>query len=144
MCSPGSAVLGRGAAPAPRTPAAVPAAAAGGTTADGVFTTEQAARAQALYDGSCASCHGATLDGGASAPPLTGFPFTSYWSGKTLGALFEVVHTMPADNPGGLSDQQYADLIALILGKNGYPAGDTELPTDSAALGGITISAPAQ
>jgi hypothetical protein len=34
--------------------------------------------------------------------------------------------------------------MALILDTNGYPAGSTELPTDSVALAEITISAPPQ
>jgi len=123
---------------------AAPVYAQDATTADGVFTTAQAERAQAIYDRSCASCHGATLGGGASAPPLMGFPFTSFWTGKNLGELNDVLHTMPADNPGSLTDQQYADLIALILDKNAYPAGDTELPADGAVLAGITISPAAQ
>ena len=39
---------------------------------DGVYTEEQARRGAALYGQECASCHGATLTGGESAPPLVG------------------------------------------------------------------------
>lgn len=111
------------------------------TIADGAYTDEQADRAKSTFASSCASCHGEALGGGASAPPLMGFPFTSFYTGKTLGDLYTVLHTMPADNPGSLSDEKYADLLALILRTNGYPAGSAELPADAAALAAIQFVA---
>ena len=41
---------------------------------------------------------------------------------------------MPAGNPGSLSHDQYAQVMAFILSKNGYPAGATALDYN-AALG---------
>jgi hypothetical protein len=46
---------------------------------------------------------------------------------------------MPADGPGTLSRQQAVDITAYIFSKDGFPAGDTELPIDAAVLKQITI-----
>jgi hypothetical protein len=50
---------------------------------------------------------------------------------------------MPANNPGVLSRQQNADVIAYILKANNWPAGSTELPTQLAAMKAIKIEANA-
>jgi hypothetical protein len=49
--------------------------------------------------------------------------------------------TMPADNPGGLKPQDYADIIAYFLKVNSYPAGTTELGSTKEAMGDIRIEA---
>jgi hypothetical protein len=46
---------------------------------------------------------------------------------------------MPADAPGTLTPQQTSDITAYVLKLNKYPAGQTELPTDLAALKNIKI-----
>jgi hypothetical protein len=38
---------------------------------------------------------------------------------------------MPPDRPGGLTEQNYADIAAFLLDANGYPKGDKELPPDA-------------
>jgi hypothetical protein len=48
-----------------------------------------------------------------------------------VAALFSFMKAkMPPDRPGQLNDETYADLIAYILGENGYAPGKTELSTD--------------
>ena len=42
---------------------------------DGVYSADQAKRGQERYNAQCASCHGQTLEGGESAPPLAGGEF---------------------------------------------------------------------
>jgi hypothetical protein len=75
-------------------------------------------------------------------PPLVGGGFTSNWNDLTLGDLFERIrNTMPLDAPGRLSRQQNADVIALILKSNAWPAGATELAPDAGALKQIKIEA---
>src|SRR6516165_4206727 len=107
---------------------------------DGVYSPEQAARGQALYSNMCASCHGLALNGGESAPPLSGGEFLSNWNGLTVGDLFERIRvSMPADNPGHLSRQQTADIIAHILNVNQFPPGKTDLDTRTEVLKQITI-----
>jgi mono/diheme cytochrome c family protein len=104
---------------------------------DGVFTEAQAARGRTLYSQQCASCHGPALNG-ASAPPLTGDVFVSRWQPEPLSALFTKINkTMPADAPGTLSPQQSADLVAHLLKNGGFPAGNTELAANEAAISRI-------
>jgi S-disulfanyl-L-cysteine oxidoreductase SoxD len=109
---------------------------------DGVYTQAQADRGKALYQKQCASCHGADLDGGGTAPPLTGKDFKNNWDGQTAGDLFEKMQTsMPADQPGRLSREQNADILAFLLSSNEFPAGTKELPTDAAVLAKIHFDA---
>ena len=113
------------------------------STRDGVYSDGQAARGQASYKTSCASCHGETLAGsGAQNPPLAGQDFTANWTGQTLGDLFEKIQTsMPADHPGALSRGTNADILAYILKVNGLPVGKNELPSDTEALKQIQFEA---
>jgi S-disulfanyl-L-cysteine oxidoreductase SoxD len=107
---------------------------------DGVFTPEQAARGQVLYANMCSTCHGLALNGGESAPPLSGGEFLSNWNGLTVGDLFERIRvSMPADNPGHITRQQNADIIAHILNVNQFPAGKTELDTRTEVLKQIAV-----
>ena len=109
---------------------------------DGVYTTEQADRGKAVYGKECASCHGAALDGSGAAPPLAGADFKSNWNGQTAGDLFDKMQaTMPADQPGRLSREQTADILAFLLASNGFPAGSKELPSDPALLAKIRFEA---
>jgi mono/diheme cytochrome c family protein len=113
---------------------------------DGVFTVEQARRGQAAYTGPCDRCHGYKLDGASDdpdmlpAPPVAGAKFLRQWNGRSLAALFEYLRvTMPANNPGYLSDAEVADIMAYMLATSGLPAGKAPLPPDVGALAGIVI-----
>jgi mono/diheme cytochrome c family protein len=109
---------------------------------DGVYTQEQAKRGEALYSNECARCHGLALNGGESAPPLTGGEFLSNWSGLTVGDLFDRIRTsMPGDNPGSLSRDKNADILAHILSVNQFPAGSDALDTRSEVLKQIRFEA---
>jgi S-disulfanyl-L-cysteine oxidoreductase SoxD len=102
---------------------------------DGVYTQEQASRGKTLYSKECASCHGQALDGSGQAPPLSGADFKGNWNGQSVDDLFEKVQTsMPGDQPGKLSREQNADVLAFVLGNNGFPAGSKELSSDAAVL----------
>ena len=108
----------------------------------GVYSAEQAKRGEVIYAESCAACHGTTLDGGEMAPPLVGGPFNSNWNGLTLGDLMERTRIgMPQNNPGSLSRQQYADILAFMLATGKFPAGQVELPRESESLKLITFEA---
>jgi mono/diheme cytochrome c family protein len=109
---------------------------------DGVFTADQAAQGKTAFDGKCAICHGAELTGEEMAPPLSGGTFLSNWSGQSVGDLFTRIHTtMPASDPGSLSNAETASILAYILSFNKFPAGATPLPSDDAALGAIALTA---
>lgn len=111
------------------------------STLDGVFTAEQVEGIGSTFSRECASCHGPELGGSGMAPPLKGLPFMFFWEGKTVAELYTYTHdNMPLGNAGSLSDQAYADLIALILSSNGFPAGETALEPDVEALAQITIA----
>jgi hypothetical protein len=61
------------------------------------------------------------------------------WREDTLKSLFEQTkRSMPADEPSTLSDQQYFDVLAFILKKNGFPEGPKELGTQP--LGSVLIT----
>jgi cytochrome c len=110
------------------------------TVWDGVYTEEQAQRGAEVYAEKCAMCHGDSLGGVESAPPLTGPAFYANWEGESLNALFERIRmSMPLDNPGSLSRAQNADVVAHMLSLGGYPAGDTALEGQAAALTGIKV-----
>jgi S-disulfanyl-L-cysteine oxidoreductase SoxD len=109
---------------------------------DGVYTEEQAKRGETLSRKQCSSCHGDTLTGGESAPPLAGGAFLANWNGLTLGDLFERVRkTMPQDAPGRLSRQESADILAYMLSVNKFPAGKAELYRQTEMLKEIRFEA---
>jgi S-disulfanyl-L-cysteine oxidoreductase SoxD len=109
---------------------------------DGVYTQQQADRGTTVYQKECASCHGAALDGIGTAPPLAGPDFKGNWNGQTADDLFEKMQTsMPADQPGRLSREQNADILAFLLRSNGFPPGHKDLPSDPAELAKIRIEA---
>ena len=110
---------------------------------DGVYSDAQATRGQAVYDKQCASCHGQGLKG-LAAPPLVGDVFAGSWQGQPLSELAgKIQKTMPADGPGTLSASDTADLVALILKSNSFPASRTELASTEAGQKSITWPARA-
>jgi mono/diheme cytochrome c family protein len=103
------------------------------TVLDGVYTLAQARRGQAAYESKCASCHRADL-GGFSGPPLKGDLFMDRWREFKLQVLYDLVKsTMPADNPGSLSEAVYLEIQAYLLQANGISPGTKELKPDAVA-----------
>jgi len=108
--------------------------AAGKSVWQGVYTEEQAARGDTEHQNNCSSCHG--------TEKYSGDNFTKNWVGRTVFDLFDQIRTtMPDDNPGGLSAQQYKDVVAYILKTNGIPAGTDSLPSDPEAMRLLKIDA---
>jgi S-disulfanyl-L-cysteine oxidoreductase SoxD len=100
---------------------------------DGIYTEEQANRGEVLYRAQCASCHGEKLVGkpSDSTPALAGKGFETAWKGRSVGDLLKkIVRKMPQGDPGTLTPQQGADLVAFLLRFNQFPAGKVGLPTD--------------
>ncbi len=46
---------------------------------------------------------------------------------------------MPEGDPGSLSPEDYANLLAYFFRLNGYPVGEEPLPADVSALQNIRI-----
>lgn len=116
----------------------LPAAPSPRSVWDGVYTLDQAKRG-ALKSGLCTECHGEGFEGGP-APQLTGDEFTARWNGRTVADLFDLIRlTMPDNDPGSLPREYYADLLAYILALNKFPAGRTEIGTQSEPLALIRI-----
>src|SRR4051794_39216013 len=91
---------------------------------DGVYNEPQAQRGKALYSQHCASCHGALMSGGNTAPPLTGSEFLSNWNGLTASDLFDRIrNSMPPNAPGSLNREVSTDITAFVLKLNRFPEG---------------------
>ena len=100
---------------------------------DGVFTAAQAGRGESTFRAACASCH--------ETAEFSGGRFRLSWVGRTAGDLFDTISTlMPEGDPGSLSPNEYASLVAYLLRLNGYTAGDVELPADLDALRNVDIN----
>lgn len=105
------------------------------TVWDGIYTEEQAARGEPLYQEWCASCHAPDLSGGDLAPGLVGGEFTWNWSGLTVGQLFERLRiSMPQENPSSVSRAEKAAILAFMLRVNEFPTGEQELADRTAML----------
>jgi hypothetical protein len=69
---------------------------------------------------------------------IGGDQFTSRW--HNAANLFDKMHTtMPAYDAGGLSTQEYVDILAYFLQANGFPAGREELKTDRNLMKNVNL-----
>jgi mono/diheme cytochrome c family protein len=98
----------------------------------GVYTAEQAARGEEAYGANCMGCH--------NTASHMGDVFIGGWAGRPLSELYGFISAaMPKTEPGSLSKEEYASIVAYILKLNGMPAGKQPLPSDTAALGRIRM-----
>ncbi len=101
-------------------------------TRDGVYTQAQVDAGQEVYDQYCAVCH----------EPKFYRDIWPSWEGKTVENFwFTIIGEMPSDNPGMLYDDEYTNIVAVILQQLGYPAGDTPLDPNN-GMANIAIVAP--
>lgn len=100
------------------------------TTLEGVYTEEQARTGRQLFDSQCGLCH--------TPGEFSGAIFQRSWNTRPVGAFFTQIRgTMPLDNPGSLTAEQYAAVVAYILELNRYPTGERALPADPDSLSRI-------
>ena len=127
-----------GTAPVGNPPELAAASPSGSSVLDGVFTSSQASSGEQRFRQVCAACH--------STNEFRGGRFRIKWVGQTAGDIFELVSTtMPEGDPGSLSPEDYANLLAYILRLNGYPAVEEPLPADVSALQNLRVEeAPAR
>lgn len=122
-----SAGLSRGASSSLLTLTQNVGAPAAGSVLNGVYTGSQAARGEQTFQKMCMSCH--------TVAEHTGRKFGVIWAGKTMGDLFDIVsNTMPEADPGSLTPDEYAGILAFFLRASGYPEGQQELPSELSAL----------
>ena len=110
--------------------------------APALYTAAQAAQGAQIFAQSCATCHGAQLEG-VAGPALKGPVFRQMAAAQNLNAksLLDVIsQSMPQDNPASLSPAQYAAVAAYILQQNGYPAGSADLSTTTQGLKDLNLS----
>lgn len=111
------------------------------TLQDGIYTEAQAERGAEDYSARCASCHSIDLRGNSNSPSLIGLSFMFIWEGRSLGELFtKMSEEMPTEDPGSLTQQSYAAILAYILKSNEFPSGETDLASNAEALAGIQIT----
>jgi mono/diheme cytochrome c family protein len=127
-----SASMSAQTSPTPPKPSAPVADISATRDASGAFTDRQALLGEKVYLGNCASCHETSYH--------TGEEFRFSWFGRSVYDLFKLLKTtMPDDNVGGLSDDDYARVIAYILKLNGFAAGPDSLQADSTFMRRIRI-----
>ena len=98
---------------------------------DGVYTEAQADRGAKLYGESCTGCHETGRFVGEQMKP---------WANQSARRLFNVVRlTMPEEDPGSLTRQQCADILAYIFRLNGFKAGSDELKGTDEAVSAVRI-----
>lgn len=98
---------------------------------DGVYSAAQADRARTPFTAVCRRCHNDDLGGSDRGPSLRGDRFMANWDTQGLNRLFaKIKDTMPPDSPASLPDEDYLDLVTLILKANGFPAGSASLTSE--------------
>ena len=104
------------------------------STKDGVYTAAQSrAVGEELYMGLCVSCHPI---GRCTSGPA----FTVRWGGRQLSELYDAIKDkMPKNDPGTLTPEESAQVIAYMLKLNDVAAGKTALEADAEKLKGIRI-----
>jgi len=96
------------------------------------YTLAQAEVGKTVYTAHCAACHGSKMegtdDGMDDAPSLVGARFDSHWRSRPQALFAKIKQSMPQDDPGVLSKDQAADVVATILRANRVvPASDSAL-----------------
>jgi hypothetical protein len=105
---------------------------------DGVFNAAQAQRGRAAYSANCSGCHMDDLGGNrGEAPALKGAGFMDRWRDYPLEPLLALIETeMPPlrfrtrETPKRSADTNL-DIVAYLLDRNGFPAGNAELTRPS-------------
>jgi len=89
------------------------------------YTPAQSNSGRLIYTSNCAGCHQPDMSGRNEAPPLSGANFMRAWGSRSSAELVKYIQTsMPPGNPGGLSPETCADIVAFILDANGARPGD--------------------
>src|SRR5678815_1638420 len=108
----------------------------------GASFAAQAQAGQAIYARSCASCHGAALEGGSNAPDLKSSTFAGNWRLQTTRDLFTTAKTsMPPGAEGSIGDEADLNVVAFVLQSNGFASNDALAADRAVAIATMTASA---
>ena len=100
--------------------------------ATGFYSVAQAERGLGVFRDMCSECH--------FTNEFRGDDFEWQWRRQTVWDLYRsMTRTMPENDPGGLPDRTYADVIAYILQINGYASGNAELVPERATMDSIPM-----
>src|SRR4051794_32097959 len=97
--------------------------------------SDQVAAGAATYATWCASCHGSELEGGRGSA-LDAATLASYRSADRLVRFVRI--SMPQDDPGSLSEQEYYDVVAFLLDANGM--NPDAVPLDAITAPDVVLS----
>jgi len=97
------------------------------------YLPSQAERGGRVYDQTCGACH--------QPGQLIGQGFVESWNDRRVYDFYALVRgTMPLNDPGGMKEQEYVDVVAYLLQANHAPAGPDSLRADTVALRKTRIS----
>lgn len=97
------------------------------------YAEAQATRGKNIYDETCGTCH--------QPGQLIGQGFVESWNNRRVWDFYALVRgTMPLDNPGGMKDQEYLDVVAYLLQANHAPPGRDSLKVDTTAMRSTKIA----
>lgn len=84
----------------------------------GLYTTEQAMRGEKVFLNNCVGCHG--------------YSMSSIFSRYSNAYIYwgRISSTMPWEDAGSLSPQDYIDIVAYMMRENGFTPGENELKLD--------------
>ncbi len=102
------------------------------STAEGVYSSEQAQQGLEVHEEYCAKCHHYSYFQGG---------FLISWRNQPVSGLYDLIKLkMPEDRPGALKPKEYAALLAYIFELNDLPAGDEKLSHKHDAMEQILIA----
>lgn len=108
------------------------------------YTSSQAASGETQWGQSCATCHGANMEGGAG-PALAG-PNSRTLTTKlhaTVSDIFGYMTTnMPLNAPASLTHDQYVNIMAYVMKLNGYAPSSVPLTFEGADSSKAPLRAP--
>lgn len=91
------------------------------------YTAEQAESGRRVFGSVCSVCHGRN--------EFRGPIFELTWVSEPVGHVFQHISTtMPQDDPGSLSLEQYVSIVAYFLELNGRDPGEQALTSDVEVL----------
>ncbi len=101
------------------------------------YLPSQAVRGAKVYNETCATCH--------QPDQFIGRNFVESWNDRRVYDFYALVRgTMPLDNPGGLKEQEYLDVMSYLLQANHAAPGPDALQADTTAMRAhrIAVRAP--